>query len=62
LGDLNEGAIVSTLKNPDKIVEEAQRVREEEARRGATWRKVGMGVGAIVGGVVIGVTGGLGMH
>ncbi|KDQ61026.1 hypothetical protein JAAARDRAFT_173479 [Jaapia argillacea MUCL 33604] len=60
---VDERAIVETIKNPDHAVEQAQRktehAREREAQNGAMLRKVGMGLGAVAGGVLIGVTGGL---
>ncbi|KAH8107071.1 DUF726-domain-containing protein [Cristinia sonorae] len=60
---LDENAISATLKNPDKAVEEAERktgeAKEHHASKGRTLRKVGIGLGAVAGGVLIGVTGGL---
>ncbi|KAK7467244.1 hypothetical protein VKT23_004301 [Stygiomarasmius scandens] len=60
---LNEEAIVSILKNPDQAIEQVQRqardARETHARRGKTLRMMGIGVGAVLGGVLVGVTGGL---
>lgn len=60
---LNEKAITTALKHPDKTIKEAERraeeARSEHAARGATLRKVGMGLGAVAGGVLVGVTGGL---
>ena len=54
---------MSTLKNPD-LVKEAQRqaehVKSQEADSGKAWKIAGMGLGAIAGGVLIGITGGLG--
>ncbi|KAG7092542.1 hypothetical protein E1B28_008892 [Marasmius oreades] len=62
-GPLNEEAVVSALKNPEGAIEQAQRqareTTEEHANRGKTLRMIGMGVGAIAGGVLVGVTGGL---
>lgn len=64
LGTLNEGSIVSTLKDPDAVVQEAQkqaeRVKEQEAKSSKPWKMAGMGLGAVAGGVLIGITGGLG--
>jgi len=58
---LNEEAIVSILKNPDQAIEQVQRqahdARETHARRGKTLRMMGIGVGAVLGGVLVGVTG-----
>lgn len=60
---MNEGIIVSTLKNPERAVGEAQKrtedAKEDHAERGKTLRMVGVGLGAVAGGVLIGVTGGL---
>ncbi|THU87250.1 DUF726-domain-containing protein [Dendrothele bispora CBS 962.96] len=60
---LNEEAVVNVLKHPDQAIEEVQRqaqnTRESHANRGKTLRMVGMGVGAVLGGVLVGVTGGL---
>ncbi|KAF9265459.1 DUF726-domain-containing protein [Marasmius fiardii PR-910] len=62
-GPLNEEAVVSALKNPERAIEQAQRqareTTEQHANRGKTLRMIGMGVGAIAGGVLVGVTGGL---
>ncbi len=62
-GTLDEDGIVATLKNPKHAVQEAERktqsAREEHAQRDQTLRKVGMGLAAIGGGVLIGVSGGL---
>ncbi|KAF5373629.1 hypothetical protein D9758_000644 [Tetrapyrgos nigripes] len=60
---LNEEAIVSVLKNPERAIEQVQRqaeeTRETHSSRGKKLRMVGMGVGAVLGGVLVGVTGGL---
>jgi Protein of unknown function (DUF726) len=60
---LDEEAIASTLRDPDRAVHEAQK-RTEEAKahhavQGQSMRKVGIGLGALAGGVLVGVTGGL---
>ena len=64
IGAVDESAIVHTLKKPDDVLEKAQKgadaAREQQAEAGALWRKTGMAVGAVAGGVLIGVTGGLG--
>ena len=66
LGKLNEKSIVSTLKNPDQVVEAARRfgrvehAKEQEADSGKPWRAVGTSLGAVAGGILIGITGGLG--
>ncbi|KAF9052929.1 DUF726-domain-containing protein [Panaeolus papilionaceus] len=63
LGPLSESNIVSTLKHPDKALEEAQKhadkAKVNHAQKRKTFRMVGMGLGAVAGGVLVGVTGGL---
>ncbi|KAF8163488.1 DUF726-domain-containing protein [Crassisporium funariophilum] len=63
LGTLDETTIVSILKHPEHAIEEAQKqteaTRTDHAERGKTLRVMGMGLGAIAGGVLVGVTGGL---
>lgn len=65
IGTVDERAIVHTLKNPDDVLEKAQKeanaAKDQQAKAGAFWRKAGIAVGAVAGGVLIGVTGGLGM-
>ncbi|ESK94526.1 duf726 domain-containing protein [Moniliophthora roreri MCA 2997] len=62
-GTLNEEAIVAALKNPESAIEQAQKQAQEtteaHASRGRTLRYIGMGAGAVLGGVLVGVTGGL---
>jgi hypothetical protein len=62
-GPVDEQIIVSALKNPEKAIEEtqkrAQETKESHAKMGKTLRMVGMGLGAVAGGVLVGVTGGL---
>ncbi|KAJ7172352.1 DUF726-domain-containing protein [Mycena filopes] len=62
-GSVDEELIVSALRNPDKAIEEtqkqAQAAKESHAKMGKTFRMVGIGLGAIAGGVLVGVTGGL---
>lgn len=62
-GTLDEHVIVSTLKHPDQVMDEAKKQvensTEDHAKKGKTLRVVGMGLGAIAGGVLVGVTGGL---
>ncbi|KAJ7709782.1 DUF726-domain-containing protein [Mycena rosella] len=62
-GTLDEQLIVSALRNPDKAIAETQKQTEQakadHAKVGRTLRMVGMGLGAIAGGVLVGVTGGL---
>jgi len=64
IGTVDESAIVHTLRGPDEVLEKAQReadaARVQQASAGALWRKAGIAVGAVAGGVLIGVTGGLG--
>jgi len=61
--DLDEAAISDTLKNPDKAIEEAERktkaAKEKQSAKKKTLRRVGIGLGAVAGGVIVGVTGGL---
>ncbi|CAL1704744.1 unnamed protein product [Somion occarium] len=63
LAPINEDAVAETLKDPASAVEEAERktkaAKDKQASRGKTLRNVGMGLGAVAGGVLIGVTGGL---
>ncbi|KAI0664843.1 DUF726-domain-containing protein [Cubamyces menziesii] len=63
IGLVDEEVIAATLKNPRQAIEEANRkteaAREGHARKSKVLRMVGMGVGAVAGGVLIGVTGGL---
>lgn len=51
------------MKHPDEATHAAQKAaqnaKKEQADRTKTWRRVGIGAGAIAGGVLIGVTGGL---
>jgi hypothetical protein len=65
IGAVDESLIVHTLKNPDDVLEQAQReanaATDQQAKDGAFWRNAGMAAGAVAGGVLIGVTGGLGM-
>jgi len=60
---VDEGTIVDTLKHPELALEEAQKLAEqlknEHEKKGRTWRMVGVGLGAVAGGVIVGVTGGL---
>ncbi|KAF5380860.1 hypothetical protein D9615_004046 [Tricholomella constricta] len=62
-GILDEETIVSTLKNPERALgkaqEKARAATADHAERRKTLRVVGMGLGAVAGGVLIGMTGGL---
>lgn len=64
-GSLDEDAIAATLKNPEGAVAEAERksktdtAKEDQAKRTATMRKIGLGLAAVGGGVLVGITGGL---
>ncbi|KAK7020513.1 putative membrane protein C6F6.13c [Favolaschia claudopus] len=62
-GSFDEQLIVAALKNPNKAIEETQKqtqaAKEDHAKRGKTLRMVGIGLGAVAGGVLVGVTGGL---
>jgi hypothetical protein len=59
----NEQSIVRTLKNPEWAVSEAQAHTEEtrttHADKGRMMRLAGIGLGAVAGGVLVGVSGGL---
>ena len=63
LGSLDEDVIAATLKNPERAVLEAeaktQDAKESHARQHRTLRRVGIGLAAVGGGVLVGVTGGL---
>lgn len=56
LGSVDEQLIVSALRNPNKAIEEtqkqAQEAKESHAKMGKTLRMVGVGLGAVAGGVV----------
>lgn len=60
---LDETAVVATLKDPqhaiDATEEKAKEAKEAEAAKRKTLRKVGIGLGAVAGGVLVGITGGL---
>lgn len=62
---VDEDAVAATLKDPERAVKEAERksktqdAKEQHAARNRTLRRVGMGVAAVGGGVLIGITGGL---
>ena len=64
-GSLDEDAVAATLKNPERAVAEAERktrtdtAKAEQAQQNSTMRKVGLGLAAVGGGVVVGLTGGL---
>ncbi|TRM62624.1 DUF726-domain-containing protein [Schizophyllum amplum] len=62
-GALNEEAIVATLKDPDRAVKKAQEAAENTSKEHADnrkmFRRVGLGLAAVGGGVLVGVTGGL---
>ncbi|TFY64872.1 hypothetical protein EVJ58_g2335 [Rhodofomes roseus] len=59
----DETAVAGTLKDPSRALEEAQRktkgAKEEASEQTKTLRRVGIGLGAVAGGVLVGVTGGL---
>ncbi|KAI0807342.1 hypothetical protein C8Q74DRAFT_1227158 [Fomes fomentarius] len=63
IGPVDEEAIAATLKNPQRAIGEAERktdaAREEHARKSKMMRMLGIGAGAVAGGILIGVTGGL---
>jgi hypothetical protein len=63
IGVIDEQTIVATLKHPEEAIKEAERLtqqtREDHADKGRALRWAGMGLGAVAGGVLVGVTGGL---
>ena len=63
IAEIDEESVVVALKNPGRAIEEAEKkanaAREEHSRRSRMIRYVGIGAGAIAGGVLIGLTGGL---
>ncbi|KAK7693545.1 hypothetical protein QCA50_003114 [Cerrena zonata] len=63
LASVNEDTIAETLKHPESAIEEAERktrtARDDQASQSLVLRRVGIGLGAVAGGVLIGVTGGL---
>ncbi|KAG1756608.1 DUF726-domain-containing protein [Suillus paluster] len=63
LAPIDEQTVTTTFKNPERALREvhkqAQRVREQHAERGRVLRIAGLGFGAVAGGVLIGITGGL---
>lgn len=63
LAPLDESAIAATLKDPDHALREAERkttqAKQEASEQSRTLRNVGIGLSAVAGGVLIGVTGGL---
>lgn len=63
LGPLDESTITSTLKDPEHVIEEAQKLTEvyraDHANRGRALRLSGVAFGAVAGGILLGVTGGL---
>jgi hypothetical protein len=55
-----EQMIAATLQNPEKALSEAEKqATSTHASNSKIWRRVGIGAGAVAGGVLIGVTGGL---
>ncbi|KIJ41222.1 hypothetical protein M422DRAFT_780381 [Sphaerobolus stellatus SS14] len=58
-GTFDEWAVAETLKHPDEATKAADGAKERHAQRSKIWRRVGIGAGAVAGGVLIGVTGGL---
>ena len=64
-GSLDEDAVAATLKDPGRAVQEAERksrtnsAKQEYVQRGKLLRNVGVGLAALGGGVLVGVTGGL---
>lgn len=64
-GQADEAVVAATLKNPERAVQEAERkaktrsARDEQAAQSKTLRRVGVGLAAVGGGVLVGITGGL---
>ena len=60
---VDEETVAATLKHPERAIEEAEKktdaAKEEHARKSKMMRMVGMGAGAVAGGILVGVTGGL---
>ena len=60
---IDETAATHTLKNPKQALEDAEAharvAKEKQARSNRFWRAAGVGGAAIVGGILVGVTGGL---
>ncbi|PCH38187.1 DUF726-domain-containing protein, partial [Wolfiporia cocos MD-104 SS10] len=63
LGHVDEDTVAATLKDPSHALQEAerrtQRAKHEASEQSRTLRNVGIGLSAVAGGVLIGVTGGL---
>ncbi|TBU65863.1 hypothetical protein BD310DRAFT_912243 [Dichomitus squalens] len=63
IAPVDEKSVARTLKNPTRAIEEAEKktnaAREEHSRRSRIMRYAGIGAGAIAGGTIIGLTGGL---
>jgi len=63
MGAVDEQTIVATLKHPAEAMKEAERKTREttevHADKGEALRSAGMGFGAVAGGILIGITGGL---
>ncbi|KAF7294835.1 hypothetical protein MIND_01021400 [Mycena indigotica] len=62
-GSLDERLIVAALKNPQRAIEETKKIveatREKHSQQGKLLRMAGVGLAAVAGGVLVGVTGGL---
>lgn len=60
---LDEESIAWTLKNPETAISQAQAQAEsiasQHAQRSSLLRNIGVGFGAVAGGILVGVTGGL---
>ncbi|KIY72049.1 DUF726-domain-containing protein [Cylindrobasidium torrendii FP15055 ss-10] len=63
IGHVDEDVIVFALKHPEEAIEQAQKQADEttkkHASKGKALRMVGVGLSAVAGGVLVGVTGGL---
>ena len=51
--------MAETLKHPEQATSAANEAKKRQADHSKIWRRVGIGAGAVAGGVLIGVTGGL---
>ena len=61
-GSLDEESIATILKDPERALQGAEKKTESargEHERGKTLRRVGIGLAAVGGGILVGVTGGM---
>ncbi|KAF8587400.1 DUF726-domain-containing protein [Ramaria rubella] len=58
-GNFDEDAVADMLKHPDEAAHDAaEAARKQHVNHTKIWRRVGIGAGAVAGGVLIGVSGG----